>query len=174
MSLMEGFQAAYRLPHGRPFLKQRGMAVVLVFAAAIPTLAASSLILFGSRTESSFIRWVIFMPEGASIRQSVLLVGRSARYLVAFGGIVLSMALFYFFGPNRTQKLHRMWPGALVATSLWLIATSVFAWYVTHVANYNVLYGSIGAVIALLVWMYFLAVIVLVGCEFNALAERTE
>jgi membrane protein len=67
-----------------------------------------------------------------------------------------------------------VWPGAWLATILWLIATSGFAWYVRNIANYNVLYGSIGAVIALLVWMYLLAVIALVGCEYNAVRGRLD
>ena len=56
-------------------------------------------------------------------------------------------------------------------TVLWLLATQGFGWYVRHLANYNVLYGSIAAVIALLVWMYMLAVIALVGCELNVAIE---
>ena len=52
------------------------------------------------------------------------------------------------------------------------LATLGFGWYVRHVANYNVLYGSVGAGLALLVWMYVLAVIMLFGCEFNAAQER--
>ena len=53
-----------------------------------------------------------------------------------------------------------------------LAATIGFAWYVRHLANYNVMYGSVGASIALLVWMYIMAVISLIGCEFNAEYER--
>ena len=67
-----------------------------------------------------------------------------------------------------------MWPGAVLATLLWLLATSGFGWYVRHVANYNVVYGSIGAGIALLVWMYLMAAIALIGCEFNAEYERSQ
>jgi len=60
----------------------------------------------------------------------------------------------------------------MLATVLWSLATSGFALYVRHIANYNVVYGSLGAVIALLVWMYLLAVIALFGCEYNAVRER--
>jgi membrane protein len=70
------------------------------------------------------------------------------------------------------MKFRSVWPGAILATVLWLLATTVFALYVRHIANYNVLYGSIGAVIALLVWMYLLAVSSLLGCEYNAVRER--
>ena len=81
-------------------------------------------------------------------------------------------SLLYYFGPYRRQRWHFVWPGAVLATILWLLATSGFGWYVTHIAHYNVLYGSVGAALALLVWMYVMAVIALIGCEFNAEYER--
>jgi membrane protein len=68
----------------------------------------------------------------------------------------------------------RVWPGAFVATTLWLAATLGFAWYVGHIAHYNILYGSIWAVIVLLIWLYLIACIALVGCEFNAERERLD
>ena len=52
------------------------------------------------------------------------------------------------------------------------MATLGFSWYVRHITNYNLLYGSIGTGIALLIWMYLLAIIALFGCEFNAERER--
>jgi membrane protein len=65
-------------------------------------------------------------------------------------------------------------PGAFVATVMWLLSTQAFGWYVRNIANYNLLYGSVAAVIALVVWMYVLAVIALVGCEFNVVVENAE
>jgi hypothetical protein len=72
------------------------------------------------------------------------------------------------FGPYRRQRWRYVWPGAVLATIFWLLATAGFAWYVRNIGHYNVMYGSVGAGIALLVWMYLMAVIALIGCEFNA------
>jgi len=171
ISLMEGFQAAYQLPSGRSFLPQRGIALLLVFIAAVPGIGASAMILFGSRTERWMLAWMGLAPE-ADIRTGVILAFDLLRYLVALGAIVVVTALLYWIGPNRPLPLRSVWPGAFLATFLWLAATSAFAWYVRNIANYNVLYGSIGAVIALLVWMYLLALIALFGCEYNAVRER--
>ncbi|HTP89427.1 MAG TPA: YihY/virulence factor BrkB family protein [Bryobacteraceae bacterium] len=169
MSLMEGFQAAYKLPGGRPFLKQRGVAVLLVFAAAAPSLGATSLMLFGNRTERMILQWLHLLPQGDQFQWWVVLIGRSFRYATALAATVLVTGLLYHFGPNRpAKKLREVWPGAILATVLWLPATAGFGWYVGHIANYNVLYGSVAAGIVLLIWMYLLAVIALVGCEFNA------
>src|SRR5579863_365772 len=106
------------------------------------------------------------------LRVSLVLAFGLLRYVVALGATVLVTGLMYYCGPNRAMQFRSVWPGAILATVLWLLATTVFALYVRHIANYNVVYGSIGAVIALLVWMYVLAVISLFGCEYNAVRER--
>lgn len=172
VSLMEGFQAAYRLPSGRPFLKQRSVAILLVFIAALPSIGASALIVFGGRAERWMFGW-LGLPPDAELRTGIALLFGLLRYLIALAAIVLVTGLLYCVGPNRPIKLRAVWPGAVLATLLWLGATSGFAWYVRNVANYSVLYGSIGAVIALVVWMYLLSVIALLGCEYNAVRERT-
>jgi len=171
-SLMDGFEAAYRVPCGRGFVKQRLVGILLVFCAVLPALGASALIVFGDRTERSVLSALGVVPAGATLAGGVALVGRLARFLIAFGSTVFVSAAMYYFGPNRRQKWRAVWPGAILATLMWLGATSVFAWYVRFIANYNVLYGSVGAVIALLVWMYVLVAIALVGCEFNAELEH--
>jgi membrane protein len=171
ISLMEGFQAAYLLPSGRPFLKQRGVALLLVVIAALPAIGSSVLIVFGARIEQSMLGSLGLLPQ-REIRTGVALLFGALRYLVALVATVFVMALLYWIGPNRPIRFRAVWPGAFLATVLWLAATSGFAWYVRNIANYNVLYGSIGAVIALLVWMYLLALIALLGCEYNAVRER--
>ncbi len=171
MTLMEGFQAAYRLPSGRQFLKQRAVAILLVFIVALPAVGSSVLIVFGARIEQWMLATLGLAPE-EDLRTSVILAFGLLRYVVALTAIVLVTGLMYHTGPNRPMKFRSVLPGAILATVLWLLATSVFGLYVRHIANYNVLYGSIGAVIALLVWMYVLAVISLLGCEYNAVRER--
>jgi membrane protein len=94
------------------------------------------------------------------------------RYLASLSAIILGAMIMYYFGPKRRQAWRQVWPGAVLATALWLAATSVFAWYVRHLANYNVMYGGIATVVLLLVWMYVLSIIAFVGCEFNAQLER--
>jgi membrane protein len=171
MTLMEGFQAAYRLPSGRPFLKQRGVAILLVFIGAVPAVGSSALIVFGARIEQWMLATLGLAPT-EDLRVSVVLAFGLLRYVVALGATVLVTGLLYYVGPNQQMKFRSVWPGAILATVLWLVATTLFALYVRHIANYSVLYGSIGAVIALLVWMYLLAVITLFGCEYNAVRER--
>jgi len=93
--------------------------------------------------------------------------GTHGRYAVALATTATVAASLYYVAPYRRQRWRYVWPGAGLASVLWLSTTSAFGWYVRHMASYNVMYGSVGAGIALLVWMYLLAVIALVGCEFN-------
>jgi membrane protein len=143
----------------------------LVFIAAVPAIGSSALIVFGARFEQWMLATLGLGPK-EDLRVSVVLAFGLLRYLLALAATVFVTGLMYYTGPNRAMKFRSVWPGAMLATLLWLLATSVFALYVRHIANYNVLYGSIGAVIALLVWMYLLAVIALFGCEYNAVRER--
>lgn len=179
ISLMEGFQAAYRIPSGRPFLKQRAMSVFLVLIAAVPAVASSSLIIFGDRMEAGFIHWL-----GVSdISTPVEITWRIGRYALAFATTTFVTGLLYYFGPNHrpepqymqramASRFVRVWPGALLATALWLLATAAFAGYVSHFSNYNIFYGTIRTVVVLLIWLYLIACISLLGCEFNAERER--
>jgi membrane protein len=171
-SLIDGFQAAYRVPRNRGIVRQSAVAMGLVLVAAAPLLGASLLIVFGGQVERVVLEWMRVDPilnPFAWVWQWVSLL---ARYCLAFLATVVITSSLYYFGPYRQQRWRYVWPGAIVATVLWLIATTGFAWYARNIANYNVMYGSIGAVIALLVWMYVMAFIALVGCEFNAEYER--
>jgi membrane protein len=171
-SLIEGFHAAYRVPRSRGFLHQNGVAIALVLASATPMLLASLAIIFGTEIERVVLRSLKMDPFLVQITPVWHWLSRVVRYLVAFSATVSVTAVTYYFGPYRRQRWHFVWPGALLATGLWLPATSGFGWYVRNVAHYNVMYGSIGAGVALLVWMYVMAVIALIGCEFNAVYER--
>ena len=171
-SLMEGFQAVYQVPRDRSFLKNGGVAIALVLAVAIPLLAASMLILFGGTVDREVLNWMKVDPLLNPFAGIWTLISRIASYVLAFAAIVTVTALLYYFGPYRRQQWKFVWPGAILATIFWMGATFGFGWYVRHVGRYNVMYGSIGAGIALLVWMYLMAAIALIGCEFNAEYER--
>jgi membrane protein len=172
-SLIEGFQSAYRVPRNRSFWHGNLVAISLVLLAAAPLVSATLLIIFGGQVERAVLGAIKVDPLLNPLAWVWRLVSRVARYSVAFACTVLVTALMYYFGPYRPQRWHFVWPGAVLATVLWLLATSGFAWYARNIANYNVMYGSIGAGIALLVWMYLMAIIALVGCEFNAEYERS-
>ncbi len=166
-SLIDGFNAAYRVPRNRSILAHSAVGMMLAIFSLVPLLGATSLILFGGALE----KMIEVNPDLAGGWE---LFWRVVRYGVAFAATASLTAILYFYGPYRKQRWSRVWPGAMLATILWLLATVVFGWYVRNITNYNVLYGSVGTSIALLIWMYLMAAIALFGCEFNAEYERME
>lgn len=172
LSLMEGFNAVYHVPVGRPWWKQRGYAALLVLTSALPALGASALILFGDKTE----RWVLGYLNGdvamSQVTSGLLIASKILRLLVAFSAVILVTMFFYRIGPRRRQSWAAVWRGSVVASILWFLLTLAFGWYVRNLSNYNVMYGSVATVIALIVWMYMLSIIALYGCAYNAAYEN--
>lgn len=171
-SFMESFQAIYRIPKGRPFWRHQAMAVLLVLSTAAPVALGLALVLFGNRAEAWAVRKLGVVPAGQELGLWVALAAKAIRYAVVLAAGTGVAAVLYFLGPNRPQRWPFVWPGALLAAGLWLASTLAFGWYVRNIADYNVLYGSVGAAIALIVWLYVLAAVTLIGCEFNAEYER--
>ena len=172
LSLVEGYNAVYKVHKNRSLVRGRLVAVGLVFSSTLPALGATAMIVFGSRTELWLVSTLGVIEKGEPLVGGLLWLGAVIRYLMAFGATVATTMLLYKIGPARRQRWADIWPGSVVASLLWLVATLAFSWYVRNMADYNLLYGSIGAVIALLLWMYLLAVISLYGCAFNAERER--
>ncbi|HTP87263.1 MAG TPA: YihY/virulence factor BrkB family protein [Candidatus Acidoferrales bacterium] len=172
-SLIEGFHYAYRVPRNRDFIHGTVVAMALVLLSAVPLVCASVLILFGAQIEKLVLGWLKVDPILNPLAGLWEWLCHVARYVLAFAANTAVTATLYYIGPYRRQRWRYVWPGAALATVFWLVATVVFAWYVNNIARYNVMYGSIGAAIALLVWMYLIALIALIGCEFNAQYERS-
>ncbi len=166
VSWMEGFRNAYRIPKTWGFWKERAVALFLVLLAFTPMTFATLLVGFGSQIES----WMVLHSD-RTVGPYILLFWTGVRWLIAMVTSVAVLALIYHNGVPRAQPWHRVIPGAALATGMWFVVTVVFAWYVENVATYNLIYGSLGVAIALLVWMYLLSIVILVGAEFNALAH---
>ncbi len=171
-SLIDGFNAAYRVPRNRSILAHAAIGMMLALLSIVPLLGASSLILFGGTVEAAVLKMIKVDPLLNPLAGGWELLSRVMRYVVAFAATAALTAILYYYGPYRKQRWRRVWPGAVLATALWLLGTVVFGWYVRNITNYNVLYGSVGTSMALLLWMYLLAAIALFGCEFNAEIER--
>jgi len=163
ISWMEGFRRAYEIPNTWGFWKERAIAVYLVLLTIVPLTFATLLVAFGDQIET----WVQDQTMHL-YRPLIILVWDGARWGIALATSVAVMSLIYHNGLPKHQSWRRVLPGACVATFLWFAATTLFGWYVTHYATYNVVYGPLGAAIALLVWLYIVSAIVLLGAELNA------
>ncbi len=184
-TLMEGFRRAHGLPLVRGhFLHRRGRALALVPLSLVPLAAASALLVFGNLLARPFAGDLPTALQGPFLVLALLL-----RWTIALAGSTGILAVIYHLGTDPSVEMRKrlepwvrapwgllrhQWswraslPGATLATGLWFVATLVFGVYVTRFANYSRVYGSLGAGIALMIWLYLIALCVLIGSEFNA------
>jgi membrane protein len=169
-TLMEGLRRAARLPENCwTFWQRRIRAIVLVPLSLLPLMLATVLVMFGRLMTD----WVA-ENLATEVRPAIYGAALTLRWIVSLAGVAGVMALIFHMGTPRQRNWVRTLPGAVVATALWFVTTLVFGWYVTRVANYSQVYGSLGAGIALLFWLYFVFLSVLVGAEFNAQVAEHE
>src|SRR5207245_1624337 len=139
-------------------VKERLIAFLLVVFALIPMTFATILVAVGSKFETRLVPYLDpdFSPY-------VLLLWGAIRWLIATLTSIAVIALIYHNAVPRTQPWHSVMPGAVLASALWFSVTMLFGWYLQHYADYSIIYGSLGVAIALLVWMYFISLVILVG-----------
>jgi membrane protein len=164
VSWMEGFRRCYDLPKIWGLVKERLIAFSLVILAGIPLAFSTVLVAFGSEIENTLV-----LSTNHEVGQYVLLMWQVVRWLIAILTSVAVIALIYHNAVPRTQPWHSVLPGASLATVMWFIVTIIFGWYLQHFSDYGVIYGSVGAAIVLLVWMYLISLVILIGAEFNAM-----
>lgn len=168
LSLMEGFRRAYRLPQNVwGFWAKRMRALMLVPISMGPLALATLLLVFGRQIEAWMVTNAIH-----ELRTAVLVGWRLARWTLALVTCVSVLIVLYHFGTKRTEKWTCVAPGAVTATLVWFPATLAFGWYVTRIADYSLFYGSFGAGIATLVWLYITAFSALLGAELNGTLYR--
>ena len=188
-TLMEGFRRAHELPRlPGSSLGRRGRALILVPLSLFPMAAASALVVFGQL----ITRWLAgALPS--SLQASFTVLALLLRWTIALAGSTCILGVIYHLGTDVSTTVRKRlqpavrepwallrgdwsWraslPGAALATVLWFLATLLFGFYVTRFANYSRVYGSLGAAVALMIWLYLIALCVLIGSEFNAQLTR--
>ncbi len=164
ISWMDGFRRCYELQKTWGLVQERLIAFLLVVFALVPMTFATLLVAVGSKFET---RLLPYLDPDFSIY--VLLLWGSIRWLIATLTSISVIALIYHHAVPRTQPWHSVIPGAILATALWFSTTVGFRAYLQYWGDFSTIYGSLGAAMALLVWMYMISLVVLVGAEFNAL-----
>ncbi|MCA1847751.1 MAG: YihY/virulence factor BrkB family protein, partial [Actinobacteria bacterium] len=161
-ALINALNRAYDVQETRPFWKVRGIAILM-------TLGLSVLVLVG------VLLLVVGEPIGKTVANIFglgdlfLLVWDIARWPVALFFMVLTVALLYYFAPDVEQPFRWITPGGLIGVLLWVLASVGFNFYVSNFGSYNKTYGSIGAVIILLLYLYISSLTILFGATLNAI-----
>lgn len=91
----------------------------------------------------------------------------SLRFVIIGGIVFFTIAMMYGLA-QESHRMNRIWPGAVFSLVMWLVLSFLFSYYVENIARYSVIYGTLGAVIVLLLWLYLASVMLIMGAEFNS------
>jgi membrane protein len=158
----------YRVPETRPWWKQKATIVGLTIALAALIILALVLALYGGK-----IGEALFAQLGAS--DVFRLAWKICQWPVSFAAMFLSFSLVYYFAPDiEERKWYWVTPGSAAGVTLWLIASLGFRLYLHFFNSYSATYGSLGAVIILMLWLYMTGLAILIGGEVNWVIENED
>jgi membrane protein len=158
---IEALNVAYDVDKERSWWRDRLQALLLTFTTGGLTLLGLLLIIAGPHF-GHLLTELFPIPQGFGD------IWPSLRLITIFVTIVVAVEIQYYLAPNRRQRFIDTLPGALVAVGGIFLSSAGLGYYVSHLANYNKTYGSLGAVIILMLWFYVVALLFVVGAELNA------
>lgn len=163
--LMSAMNAAYDVPEERPIWKRLPLSMLYTVGIAGMLLAAAALMVLGPQVMGWFAAQI-------GLESFVVTLWTIARWPVIVILMMVAVALMYFVLPDVKQEFRFITPGSVLAVVVWIIASLGFAFYVKTFGNYNAMYGSIGAIIVLLLYFYISSAVLLLGAEMNAVIEH--
>lgn len=163
-AVVRALNKAYEVKESRSFIVARGMAILFTVAMIFVFIIALLLPVFGKQ-----IGMFLFAKFGMS--SEFLAFWNMIRWFLSSLIIFVVFLVLYWLAPNKKFKCIDAVPGAVFSTISWLLVSYGFSYYVSNFGNYSAMYGSIGAVIVLLIWFYLSGVIILLGGEINALSS---
>ena len=166
-AFMRASNAIYDVPEGRPIWKTAPIRLGVTIVTMVLLVAAAVIVLVtGGLAQKA--------GNALGVGSVAVTVWDIAKWPVLLIVVIVMIGVLYYAAPNaRLRGLKSIMPGAALAVIIWLIASAGFAYYVANFGSYNKTYGTLGAVIALLVWLWITNVAILLGVEVNAERERS-
>ena len=158
---IEALDIAYDVEDDRPFWKTRPLAVGLALVTGALMLVALSVMIVGPR----FGEW---LAGRVHLSYLFVVLWPYIHWSIAIGFTILAVEVLYFLAPNVKQRFLATVPGAILAVGCWLALSYLLGLYFRHFATFNKTYGTLGAGIALMTWLYWTGFAMLVGAELNS------
>ena len=160
-SLIEAFNASYHISKTESILKQRFLSLFITFTLTIILIFTIALIIFGQ-----FI--INYLIEYEFINSNEKILFNLAKWFILISMLFLGISTIFNLGPSLKNKWRTFSPGAIFSTVFIIVTSLGFTYYIDNFGQYNKIYGSIGTLIIILLWIYFNAIILLTGFEINA------
>ena len=167
LAIIESFNKMYKTHEKRGFIKKRLVAGILIFLLAGVLLSSVVLLIVGQVVIDYLHTRTNFFNDG-----NTLLLVNLLRYGTVMLSFFFSISIIYYIAPSIQKKWNFFSVGAFFATGLIIFSTYLFSIYITNFASYNKLYGSIGTLIGLMLWLYLISIVLLVGFEINAAIDQ--
>jgi membrane protein len=165
---IEALNVAYDVAETRPFWKTRLLAMLLAVVIGLLLLVALFVMILGPH----FGQW---LANRLYLSRVWLWIWPYIHWFISVGFTVLAVEALYFLAPNVKQRFRATLPGAILSVAFWIGLSYLLGVYFRTIANFNHTYGTLGAGIALMVWLYWTGFAILVGAELNAeLAKCTK
>jgi membrane protein len=164
-AVIDGLNRAYKVKEGRPWWKAQLLSILLTIALVIFIVMALSIVLYGNRIGE-------FAATYVGLGAQFQIVWNIIQWPIGLGFVWLVFALLYRVAPDlHDLEWSHVTPGATVALVLWLLVSMGFRAYLRYFDHYGKTYGSLGAMIVLMLWFYFTGAAILLGGEVNAEIE---
>ncbi|NGZ94534.1 MAG: YihY/virulence factor BrkB family protein [Nitrospira sp. WS110] len=163
-AIIDALNVAYDAPETRPFWKVRLTGILLTIGLAGFVILSAVLVVYGDQ----LAEWA---SDLFGLGMFFVMTWKVLQWPLVFILMVLAIGIIYYVCPNVGQEWRWVTPGAVVAVLLWLCVSLAFKLYVTNFGSYNAVYGSIGGVIVLMLWLYLSGTVILFGGEINAEIE---
>ncbi|WP_270164706.1 YihY/virulence factor BrkB family protein [Paenibacillus sp. SYP-B4298] len=160
-AVIKGLNKAYDEEENRPFWVVRGIAVLSTLVLAFVILIAMLMLIFGKSIGEYLFVVAAFPTDFEQVWGFV-------KYAIPLTVMLVVFMLLYKFAPNRKLGFKEVLPGAIFTTLGWIATSLLFSFYVNQFGSYTKIYGSLGGVIVLLIWLYISSIIILMGGEINA------
>ena len=166
-AFMRASNIIWETPEGRPFVRLRPLQVgVTLLLIVLFALVAVSLVLTGPIVQA--------VGDSIGIGSTALTIWDIAKWPVLLAVLIFMVGVIYYTAPNvKVPGFKWITPGSLIAVFVWIVASAGFAFYVSNFGAYDKTYGSLGAVVTLLVWIWISNLALLFGMELNAERERS-
>jgi len=165
-AISDTLNVAYGVKERRPWWKVRLVSIILTIMLSLLIMVALAIVLYGGRIGDAIAAHFGFGDV-------FTIVWKILQFPIALTFILLTFDLIYYFAPDDRRRRRKWWNlGAITAVVLWLLVSFCFRLYLHFFNSYSVTYGSLGALIILMLWFYFTGLAILIGGEINSALEQ--
>lgn len=164
-ALMKALNVAYDAAESRPVWKQISVSIAFTLALVAMLITAALLMTIGPQA----LQW---LSAQVGLKTLFVIIWTWMRWPAVLVLLMVGVATVYYAAPNVDHRFQPVSVGSALSVTAWIAGSIAFSYYVDHFPSYSIMYGSIGAVIVLLFYLYLSALVLLFGAEINAVIER--